>query len=395
MHSMKQTLERYGVIALLFAIVLASSMAVFVHPAKADWTSIKPSKSRLKVSTAANWILTFTGSDANNWDAGETLILDLDNDYDTSTLAASEPEDFDIKLEGTDESIVATGGCSTNDAIEVTTVDPTNDVITFTACGSFTAPSVTGELDVEIEIGTNATFGSAGNDQITNPSAAGSNQHTIAGTVDPGTGTDASFATATTEDDQVTLSASVDATITFDVDTGTTNTANNNGPHTVALGTLSSSTLTTSDQSAINSIFIDISTNAVAGAVVQVRGLNTGLVSTNANPDKTITLPTNEESIAAGSEEIGLCVESVTQVAGGPLAAGTQYDSTGGACSLTNTGTQVVGKILTTATEIFNTTGAAIDAGRGEILVKASISGLTPPAPDYSNTVTLLATGTF
>ena len=193
----------------------------------------------------------------------------------------------------------------------------------------------------------------------------------------------------------VNVTANVDATLTFDLDVSASQ-GDSNGPYVVALGTLSAATLTTSNQSSINSIMVDLDTNASGGAVVTVKGLNQGLLSTAANPDKTIALGSNEETIAAGSEEIGLCVESVASTVG-TLLIGTQYDSGGSVtnCTTTNGGTPTVGKIVNNVQQILNTNSAAMAAGRAEILVKASITATTPAANDYTETLTFIATGTF
>lgn len=192
-------------------------------------------------------------------------------------------------------------------------------------------------------------------------------------------------------DDSVTYSFEVEPTITFDIDVATSDT-NSNAPYAVALGELSAGTLTTSNQSSVASIFLDLSSNATGGVIVTVRGSSGGLYSPSAG--NTITLGSAEESIAAGQAKFGLCVESASASVG-TLAAGSQYDSSGGACSLSNSGTQVVGRLETAPTQIFATGGNPIGSGRAEILLKGSIAPTTPGGTDYATNITFIATGTY
>ncbi|MDP2656684.1 MAG: hypothetical protein Q8P11_03930 [bacterium] len=181
-------------------------------------------------------------------------------------------------------------------------------------------------------------------------------------------------------------------TMSFDIDTATTDTESAT-PYSVSLGTLSASTLTTSNSS-INSIFLDLTSNAGNGSTITVMGSNGGLYSTTA--DNTITLATSEETVIAGQEKFGMCVASATQVSGtGTFTASSTYDANGASnCTILNGGTPTIGKINTTATSILSTDGT-ITTGRAQILLKASITGLTPAASDYTETLTFIATGEF
>ena len=141
----------------------------------ASMSSVKDLLSTSAASTAANHTITFTMPAGQTWAAGETLTITVDNAgqlFNLGALANSDPLDYDIRTDtagaNTDESIVANAGCASNDAIEITTINTTTDVITFTACGSYTAPA--NASIIEIQIGTHAALGGAGNSQITNPS---------------------------------------------------------------------------------------------------------------------------------------------------------------------------------------------------------------------------------
>lgn len=183
--------------------------------------------------------------------------------------------------------------------------------------------------------------------------------------------------------------------ITFDIDAATTDTETG-APHTVALGALSPGTLSTSRSDgtgSIKALFFDINTNAASGASVSMQGTNTGLFSLGTNT--TITLPSNEATIAAGQERMGVCLSSLTASAG-TLLAHSNYDADGTSnCTSTNGGTPTVGKIQTTASPLFTTNGAPVATGRAALLFKASVTSLTPADTDYTNTLLFIAVGTF
>ncbi len=388
------------VVRMVIASLVLSSVIATVRPVHAAaLTSMSDTMTRQKTTTLSDHGIVFTATSGVG--AGGTIVVTFPSGFDGTT--AGDPSG---PLDDTDVDVIvdssADGIC--DDAGTELTIGSAPSLGTWGAVFSgtnlvtLTITSGTGTIASSSEVcvligdhadgsvgGTSYPDGSVvlGHSQYQNPGSAGSKTITIAAGADTGT-----IAVPIDDNDRVQLSATVNASITFDLDTATSDT-NSGQPYSVDLGTLSSGTLTTSDQSTINSIFMDIDTNAAGGAVVTVEGANTGLASTSAS--HTITLGSTETTIAAGEEKIGLCVESVS--AG--LTKGTQYDSTGGACSLTNTGTQAVGEIETTATQIINTTSAPVASGRAEVLVKASVSGTTPAATDYSNVLTFIATATF
>src|SRR3989344_762086 len=120
-------------------------------------------------STTTDQTITFTLPAGNTWAAGETLTVTYATGFVLTGLANTDVLDYDIKTDtgglNTDEAIVAAGACSTTDSIEITSI--VGQVITFTACSSYTAPA-TGAI-YEIQIGLNATLGGTGNTRITNP----------------------------------------------------------------------------------------------------------------------------------------------------------------------------------------------------------------------------------
>ncbi len=393
----------------IFSLVLG--MFVSLRPTMAQavggLTSMKDFMSTAQTNLNADHEIMF--NTVNGVASGQTIVVTFPSDFDGSIAGGDgilEVGDVDLIKDttqdgtcedqaGAGEALVASG--ATASQWNVVFSGTQQRTLTFTSGGA--SATFAAAHEVCIEIGEQAD-GTTNNYNALTPPAPSNAQYknaTTTGTklinVTAGTADSGTLAVSMTDSSTVVLSASVDATLTFDIDTSTSD-GNSNSPYTVALGTLAAGTLTTSNQSSINSIFFDLDTNASGGAQVGVRGLNGGLRSPSTNPPRTFNvLSGGEANFAAGTEGVGLCVESVAATTG-TLNKGGTYDSDGQACSLTNTGTQRIGQINTTFTQILFT-AAPMAAGRGEVLVKASITATTPAANDYAETLTFIATGTF
>jgi hypothetical protein len=222
-----------------------------------------------RVSTAANHTFTIVMNASDTWAAGETLTIDFtDSDgFDTSGFANNEPEDYDISWDGADKTIVANGGCSAN-SIEITTVNTTTDTFTFTLCSGSSA-SASGATIV-VKIGTHATVGATGNDQITNATTTGSKTVTVSGTFNGSVPKDTLIAIT----DGVTLSATIDETLTFTVAgvttancsvTGGTKINTSGSATTIPFGTINSDTFYDACQN------LTVGTNAAGGYSTTVK----------------------------------------------------------------------------------------------------------------------------
>ena len=95
--------------------------------------------------------------------------------------------------------------------------------------------------------------------------------------------------------------------------------------------------------------------------------------------------------MSANTANYGLCVVSVTQTSGGPLAKVSPYN--GATC--TDGSANTVGLVDGTSRAILNTSDASIIGGRGQISVNGAVSGVTPAHNDYTDTLTFIVTGTF
>lgn len=228
----------------------------------------------------------------------------------------------------------------------------------------------------------------------TNPGTPGSKSITYVQTSgDPVSGT---FAIPIVDSDQVTVTATVDPSITFDIDTQSAanalpNTTETAAPYAVALGAITTAdTRVSGTTDGVNYIMLDLDTNASGGAVVTVRSANgaNGLVSTSVPADD---IDSATGVVDDGTERYGICVVDESESSGGPLAPVSPFD---GSCTGDTEGNSVGG--LTTSNQaILNTSSVAVAVGRAMIAVQASIDALTPAHNDYTDTLTFIATGTF
>ncbi len=166
------------------------------------------------------------------------------------------------------------------------------------------------------------------------------------------------------------------STLSFDIDVSASD-EETGAPYSLSLGTLTSGSVVTST----SSIWIDLSTNAAAGGSVYVYGSSGGLYSASSG----YTISGVSADLSATSEGFGLRSTSVTQGAGGPLAAVSPY----------NGASDNVGTVATTAQPIYTSTAAPITSGRASFVVKAKAQAVTPAAGDYTEILTLIAAGTF
>ncbi len=353
-----------GIIAIT---ILALAGVRFAQAAAISTFSV--TLSTIQESVAANQTLTFTINDP--WDATETLTVDYPDGFSLSTLANTEPEDFDITDDGAEKTIVANGSCAA-DSIEITTVDAaTNDRLTFTLCSGST--SIATSSVIVIEIGTHATQGSAGNDQITNQTAAENATDaviTIAGTFS-GSGTAAVEIVA---DNSATVNATVGPSITCSF-AGMTTTFTN----------LTTGAISTSDTNTT----ITVSTNASNGFNLTVRdegdGANPGLYKSSA-PTSLIGSATdafaNTATLVAGTDGFGI-QGSTSGGSGATVTIDARYNQT----------SNDVGGLERTDTLLASATGAVANR-QVTVVHKAAVGGLTP-AGSYSDTLTYVCTGVF
>jgi len=369
---------------LMIALVIMTSGVL--NPFVANATTVTTATAtfgRIKASAPADSIiLRFASPTGIQTGGADTISLTFSADFTVAAVAAA---NFDIGLGNSatcssatySDEIVALTASATDWGVGVS-----GQVITFSP---ETDDTLTAGYCIQIEMGLAATTGGTGSASTIANGAADDNDTIIIGGVFGDSGT---LTIEIIDNDQVTMSASVAETITFDLDTATTNTESAT-PYTVNLGQLLYTQVNRSDHSGINSIYMDAATNATGGMTVTVQNANgaDGLKSTSVPTDKIVNAAA---VMSAGTANYGLCV--VSGPTGGLSRAGT-YNS-GGTCT-TASSTNEVEALTTTPLPLIASTSASTAAGRAEVLVNATVTSSTPAHADYADTLTFIATASF
>ncbi len=217
--------------------------------------------SRLKASTASNHDIRFVTPAGGGVASTETVTLTFSADFTPGSVTF---DDIDFQ-EGstnnctsatwTDETLVASGATSSqwNAAFS-------SNVLTFTSGGA--SATIAADKCIRVLIGTNASSGGTGVDQITNGAIDDDDTIAIAGTFgDTGT-----ISVDIITDDQVVITATVDPSITFSIN-----------DNTIEFGTLTAADDTFADNSGGNPTEVEAhqlaaGTNASSGYVMYVSG---------------------------------------------------------------------------------------------------------------------------
>jgi hypothetical protein len=149
-------------------------------------------------------------------------------------------------------------------------------------------------------------------------------------------------------------------------------------PFSVNIGNLTPGAVTTSS----DKVTATISTNATGGGLVYVYGTNNGLKSTYAG---NYTITSNSNDLSAALEGYGARGTTVTQSAGGPMQLISPY----------NGSSDNVGIIDTAKRTLADSSSQPITSGQVSFELKAKAKQTTPSATDYSDTLTVIATGSF
>lgn len=350
----KNTFRRFINTVVIVAVFVA--MAHVRYQAKAATvTSLSDNLSRLQTSTLANHTIRFVTP--TGVAAGQTITLTFDADF---TMGSFSVNNVDLATATTcggafsDKTLAGSPSGATwgvGQSGQVITITSGTDTITATHC-------------IEIEIGSNATSGASGTIQITNPSGAQTATLVIGGTfTDTGT---AGIAIVT--GDQVSVTATVDPTISFAVTDSTIGygTLVASGARWATGDTNGSGTETTAHD-------LTAATNAASGYTVYVLGatLTSGL--------NTITaIGGSATASSPGSEQFGLKVSA----AGGIGAAVAPYASANYAYNATSTQDDIATAAGPSATTTYS------------ITYIGNIASTTEPG-SYATTLTYTATGSF
>jgi hypothetical protein len=339
----------------------------------ANVTSFSDTLSDSAPGVASNHTITFTTP--TGVVNGETITVDFsDGPFVVGTV---DFEDIDVSVEGTGDLTLAADCTGTEQASAAFT----STLLTITLCSGDGA-SIAANGTTTIEIGTNATFGSTGASQLTNPGIGSYEINLTAGPSDTGTTRVAILQT-------VTVTASVDTLFTFTVAgvagnetvNGTTTGATTT-PTTIPFGKLDPGVASTAAQD------LTVVTNARNGFVVTVQS-DGDLRSTNG---------ADINGFRNGNYE-------TTPVAWEPPSATVGSEETYGHWGLTSddtdhfAATQTYVSASTTPVEVFTHTGPTDGTTTGEGTTRVGytveISSLQEAADDYQAILTYVATPIF
>lgn len=344
----------------------------------ANVTSYSDTLSDSAPSVVANHTIEFVTP--TGLSAGEIISLTFPAGF--TGIGSLVAADLDLRVNGTDEDLIdgAASGANWN----VTAAGQVIDIESGT-------DTVGAGQTVIIEIGTNATFGSTGSNQITNPGAATS--YEIELTVGAGDTGKTRVAIV----DAVTVTASVDTLFTFTVngvaDGTLVNTADTTGGDTTAtaipFGTLVADTASTAAQN------LEVSTNAANGFVVTVQ-VDQQLLSAN-GADIDGFRDGSYDTTPVAWESPGATPGAENEYGHWGLSSN-DTTLTGGLSDFFSGGDNFV-SASTTPVEVFRhdgpSDGTVSGEGNADVIYKVETTALQEAAEDYTATLTYVATPVF
>ncbi len=388
MQSFYVVRRQAGFVVAIAALLLALVVPALALAAEVTTRSIELS-SASKGATGVSYKVTFTPTSA----AG-AVVVDFCTESPSIGAACTAPVGLDVS-----GATIAESGYTPNTA---GAADDTNTVVV--------GATLTG--------GTPATFTLGGLTGVTNPTDAGTifarivTYDTVANAGDY-VSTEANSADANRVDsgsvaisikDSIAVSGAVHESLTFCV-SGTTIAANCVGAATpvLELGTgvgalkaLSAGEVSTGD------LFTQISTNAVSGAVVNLKSdaLACGGLVNSSKPDGCYITPASDPLLdfTAGNARFGVKVltdtdpSGVTPSGAFQVAAGAQYNGT--AYFLNYVDGDATGITSVFGDPILDTASAPVSNKNKKLTFGASVSNTTP-AGKYSANLSLIATGKF
>ncbi len=280
------------IVSVMIFILIFSLSFVSMLSKKAEGAAVTVAKiqlSRIGPSENHSQILTFTINDAFSA-VNQTMIVTYQSSFD---MNASDNlldfTDIDFMDDGADITLAAAPAASTLG------VGVTVSAITFTQDGTTPVSIASGSI-ITIEVGTNIASGA--DKQPVTPTAGGTYSIAVSGTFN-GTGTLYVPITSTADDDQVTVSATVNALMAFAIrDSGDTADTN-----VCSLGTLSTAAVSTC------SYRLKVGTNTSSGFQI-------GLWADDQLNQATITIDINDitenSTVATGIEGHGITVAPPT-----------------------------------------------------------------------------------
>lgn len=307
---------------------------------------------RMKASTApGNCLVVFTSSSTS---ATETSIkITLDAEWVSTTNFSTTAGNYTVTTTGIPAGTTAMPGIATADLVSGNTI-------------RFPVTNLTNS--------TTYAFIITGSGLISNPAASTTIFHTIF----TRTGSDAAtadtkdVAVPTISDDQIAVTATVAPSFTFVF-----------GNNSQSLGTLSSGSVISGSGTGIT-----ITSNSAGGWNAWVKSTSAGIVSANAS--KTIattgTIDAAPSTLSSGTEGYVLDTDLTTDAAsGGTVTIDAEYNGT----------TTSQGGTLSTSFQPIASSNGTANGDVITLIPRVAISGVTPAASDYTDTLTVVGAGIF
>lgn len=170
----------------------------------------------------------------------------------------------------------------------------------------------------------------------------------------------------------IATQATVQPSISFAVETSATNTP----PFNVSFGNLTQGSVISADADAV----LTVTTNALYGGALYIRGTNGGLNSSLGS----YTLSSSSVDLDSTGRGYGGLITAISQSSGGPLVKVSPYDGSG----------NVVGGFLNNLQPLA-ATSSAVNTGSVTVRFKAKTDIDVPASADYTDTLTFVAAMIF
>jgi len=338
----------------------------------------------------------------------DVLTVEFDPVTHAWNLGSITISDIDLEDDGTDKTLGAAPGVN----IWGCTINTTTDTITFTAPTNATTDEIAANSIITVKIGTNAD---SGTNKITNPSTVSS--YEIHLRISGNTKEFAEVEIPIIDDDTVNITGYIDTSISFDIDTASTDvdcdaaggaspcdshgSASDDVGYVVDLGEMTLTTVNKSGDNVlhadgltgnINYIWFDLESNANTGTVVTIVSANEELNGPGSNSIPSVATG-SEQQIAVLSGLYGLNHRSgfTNSAVSGSLIVHIDCDCTSGDtyyCDVRDSEGSGI------PIEVFNSNSNPVDDGRVQWAVGAgpdSDSG----TGTYTDQLTFVATSTF
>lgn len=364
------------VATLVASAVLLTSIGFYSIAQAANLVNVSDTLSDSDLSAASNHTVLFTiPAGSAGVTTGQTITVTFPAGFNLTGVVFT---DLDLQTAATDRTLVAGAPGAAQWGYVLA-----GQTITLTAGTGITVSA--GEV-VEIQIGTNATFGTTGANQIDNPASATSYELSItAGTADTGR-------TRVAIIDNVLVEAIVDTTFTFTITGVATSTVINGAPATT--GSTSPTSIDfariAANTDEVLGQRLNVTTNAAAGFTVTV-AQDSNLQSANGSDIDSFTNGTNVNIPVGWTNPTNTISDENTW---GHWGLTTDDD-----INTNEFGSALYVAASTTPRAIFHHDGPAdgttVSIGSTSVAYRIRITPLQEAADDYNTTLTYVATPIF